>query len=167
MQRSDSCVQPPSKAYTVQSSANRLRNFFYLRVIPFKNRDKPLRITGLDSLAFHAMLCVSSMMSVARNVSFLVFFTFCVFNRWSYLKDLILSAPSYRWNLHHHCHFFLPSEAFFRLEVSSHQVLQIFCYVLGTERKKSIFFSQLVIKSQYSRFQCSLAMCPTDFKCLK
>lgn len=66
----------------------------------------------MDSLAFRAMMCVSLMMSVVRNVGFLVFLTFYVFNRWSRLKDLILSAPSYRCNLHHHCHLFLPVRLF-------------------------------------------------------
>lgn len=92
----------------------------------------------IDSLAFCAMMCVSLTMSVVRNVSFLVSITFCEFNRWSHLEVLILNAPSYRCNL---TVIFYSSEAVFRLEISSHQILHIFFYVLGTERKKNGFHS--------------------------
>lgn len=117
-----------------------------------------MRIIDIDSFAFCAMVCVSLMMSVVRNVSFLVFITFCVFNRWSHLEVLVLNAPSYRCNF---AVIFYSSEAIFRLGISSHQMLHIFLYVLGTERKKMFFI--LVRISQYSRFQCSLPMFPTDF----
>lgn len=76
---SDLGVQPPKKAYPVQTSvrtsAKRPNKIFYMKVIYLQICDKYLRITDMDSLAFHAKMCVSQIMSIVTNV-FLVLLTF-------------------------------------------------------------------------------------------
>lgn len=101
----------PTLSIPVRTSAKRPSKNFYRRIIYLQNCDKHWRIIHMDSLAFHAVMRVSLMMSVVRNISFL-YLTFRMFNRWSHLKDLILNAPFYRCNLHHYCHLFLPVRLF-------------------------------------------------------
>lgn len=80
---SDFGVQPPNKAYPVQTSAQtsdkRPSKNFYFKVTDLWNCDKHLRIIDTDLLAFRAIMCASQIMSIVTNVFF--FLSSHLFNR--------------------------------------------------------------------------------------